>query len=90
MPKATLRLVGFDEGGVSGSPTNLRLVCRIASGGKLAIWGKSGSRRNIDKVLQAGMPCTVVCEYRQPNEIHAVEYGHTHWVREDMDLEVVG
>ena len=34
--------VAFDEGGVKQNPENrekLRLVCQIASGGKLAIWG---------------------------------------------------
>ena len=53
------RLVDLDEGGVAGSPDNLRLVCLLHGGGKLAIWGQAGSRNNIDIVLKAGIPCTV-------------------------------
>jgi hypothetical protein len=82
-------LVGFDEGGLSGSPENLRLVCNVASGGKLAIWGKEGSRRNIDAVLEAGLPCTVESEWLLPNPVHAEKFDHTYWVREDLALRVV-
>ena len=90
MNKGMFRLITFDEGGVNGTPENLRLVCRIQGGGKLAIWGKAGSRRNIDAVLSAGLPCTVECEWREPNPIQAQRFGHTQWVREDLDLKVVG
>ena len=38
MSVTKLRLIGFDEGGVCGKQ-NLRLVCNLESGGKLAIWG---------------------------------------------------
>jgi hypothetical protein len=90
MNKGTFRLVAFDEGGVAGSPENRRLVCLVDSGGKLAIWGKDGARRNIDAVLKAGVPCTVECEWRPPNPVHAEKFGHTQWVREDLHLAVVG
>lgn len=87
--RGRFRLIAFDEGGVNGAPDNLRLVCRVEGGGKLAIWGKTDSRRSIDAVLAAGVPCTVECEWREPNPIQAERFGHTHWVREDLDLKVV-
>jgi hypothetical protein len=89
MPRGTFHLVGLDEGGVRGRPDNLRLVCLIQSAGKLAIWGKHENRHNIDAVMNAGVPCTVECEYREPNPIHAQNFGHTHWVPEDFELKVV-
>lgn len=82
-------LTGFDEGGVAGSADNLRLVCILRGGGKLAIWGKISSRRNIDTVLNAGVPCTIECDYRQPNDVHAKKFGHRYWVREDCRLRIV-
>jgi hypothetical protein len=81
-------LMGFDEGGVRGKPDNLRLVCQIDPGGKLAVWGREGNRRNIDSVLTAGLPCIVECEFREPND-WGTGFGHTHWVREDQALRVV-
>jgi hypothetical protein len=32
------------------------------------------------------VPCVIECQYRQPTEIHAAEYGHRYWVREDCRL----
>jgi hypothetical protein len=61
----------------------------IEGGGKLAIWGQSQSRRNIDAVLKAGVPCTIECDYRAPGQVQASKYGHTQWVREDCRLRVV-
>ena len=90
MNKGTFRLMTFDEGGVAGSPENRRLVCLVDSGGKLAIWGKEGALKNIDAVLGAGLPCTVECEWREPHPIQAERFGHTQWVREDLDLKVIG
>ena len=89
MKSSTFRLTAFDEGSVTGTPDNLRLVCLEESGGKLAIWGKQGARRNIDAVLKTGMPCTVECEWREPNPTHAAKFGHRYWVREDFSLKVV-
>lgn len=88
LQKGTFHLTGFDEGGVRGSARHRRLVCLIASGGKLAIWGKDGARKNIDTVLRAGMPCVIECEYREPNQTHAAQYDHRYWVREDCTLVV--
>lgn len=89
MNSGTFRLVAFDEGGVMGTTQNRRLVCLIESGGKLAIWGKDSARRNIDAVLAAGLPCTVECSWREPNPIQAARFGHTQWVREDLDLKII-
>jgi hypothetical protein len=46
------------------------LVCVMKNGGKLAIWGKKSSRRNIDLVHRTGVPCVIDCDYRAPNKIH--------------------
>jgi hypothetical protein len=84
-------LVRFDEDRLKGKSEKRRLVCVIESGGKLAIWGQeipSRNMRNIDSVLKSGMPCTVECEYQEPAE-WAKSYGHTHWVGQDFDLDVI-
>lgn len=91
MTKGIFHLVRFDEGGPKGKPEKRRLVCVIRAGGKLAIWGQevpSHNMRNIETALNAGMPCTVECEYREPEE-WAVQYGHTHWVAQDYVLRVI-
>jgi len=87
--KGIFTIVGFDEGGVRGTPDNLRLVCLLAEGGKLAIWGAAGNSNNIDRVTEHGIPCTISCEYRKPGEIQAEKYGHTYWVRQDFTLTVL-
>jgi hypothetical protein len=89
MARGTFRLSGFDEGGVRGTPDNLRLVCVLEGGGKLAIWGKDGASENIDKVVRAGLPCNIECEFRPPGDVQAQKFGHTHWVRQDYDLTIV-
>ena len=88
-PSGTFRLVAFDEGGVRGAPYRRRLVCNIEGGGKMAISGQDGSRRNIDAVLNAGTPCTVECEYRSPSPHMAQRFGHTHWVPQDARLRIL-
>lgn len=88
MESARFRLVRFDEGGVNRNGNTFRLVCVIESGGKLAIWGDEGDMRNIEAVGKAGMPCTVECEYRTPED-WGVKYGHTHWVPQHQSLRVI-
>ncbi len=85
----TFTLIAFDEGGVKGSPSNLRLVCNTEKGDKIAIWGDRKNRQNIDTVLDAGLPCKVSCKYREPKLDHAKQYGHTHWVKQDFPLRVL-
>jgi len=89
MATKTFKLIGLDEGGVrqSQGSENLRLVCRIEGGGKLAVWGSVGARENIDRVLSAGMPCEVVCEVIPPSE-WAIQKGHSHWVPQGKSLRV--
>jgi hypothetical protein len=89
MPRATFRLIGFDEGGVRGTPDSLRLVCLLEGSGKLAIWGKANNSKNIEKVVAVALPCSVECEYRPPATVQAERFGHTHWVREDFNLRVL-
>lgn len=88
----TFTLIAFDEQPhVRAGPTGqLRLVCRLKGGGKIAIWGSEGSRRNIDAVRAAGLPCIVECGYteRLPRWARE-EYGHTQWVDQHSDLHVV-
>jgi hypothetical protein len=90
MERQTFRLIALDEGGVrqSRENDNLRLVCLIEGGGKLAVWGRDESRDNIDKVRSAGMPCAVECECIAPEQ-WAVKYGHTYWVPQGASLRVL-
>ena len=53
------------------------------------LWGEDGHSGNIDKVVQAGFPCTIECEYREPGEKFAQQYGHTHWGNQESELHVV-
>jgi hypothetical protein len=85
----TFKLIGLDEGGVQGSEAHLRLVCRIEGDGKLAVWGSTGSRENINNVLAAGMPCEVECDCKPALEPQATLYGHTYWVPQGNKLRVV-
>jgi hypothetical protein len=87
--RGKFQITGFDEGGVKGTPENLRLVCLTDSDGKLAVWGAKASRRNIDKILRADLPCQVECEWRAPNPTQARKFGHRFWVREDCELNVL-
>jgi hypothetical protein len=89
LPTAIFRLIGFDEGGVKQTQKATRLVCLIEGGGKLAIWGGLFDHPNIDAVLAAGIPCSVECEYREPEEWGWLDYSHTHWVAESYRLRVV-
>lgn len=88
-PADTFRLVGYDEGGVRGAPGRRRLVCNVEGGGKIAIWGREGTRDNIDAVLAAGLPCSIECEHRSPSPRMARKFGHTLWVPRDAHLRVV-
>jgi hypothetical protein len=83
-------LIGFDEGGVQGTPENLRLVCVIKGGGKFAVWGQESARKNIDAILKVGLPCVVHCQPRPPRGFAASKFGHTHWLQEDTRLGVTG
>ena len=90
METLRFRLTGLDEGGVrqSREKDNLRLVCLLEGGGKLAIWGRPDSRQNIDRVRTASMPCDVECECVDP-ESWALGYGHTKWVPQGSTLRVI-
>ena len=91
MKTAQFRLVKFDEGGLAGSLEKRRLVCVTDDDGKLAIWGQESPQRNmrnIEVVLNAGLPCNVECQYQEPAG-WAVLKGHTHWVAQDYALRVL-
>ena len=81
-------LTGMDENGVKESKGNLRLVCRINGGGKLAIWGTSAARQNIDQVIRTGFPCVVECDCIAP-ESWAAKYGHSYWVPQGNSLQIL-
>ena len=86
----SFRLIGFDEGGPREGPNgDLRLVCNVQSGEKIAIFGSVQDRSNIDAVLNAGIPCTINCETRPPADWAASQYGHTHWIPESVTLHIV-
>ena len=89
MPRAKFRLIAYEEVRVEGESEHRRLVCVTDSGDKVAIWGNDSNMRNIDTVRQAGLPCTVECEYRGPSDFATQRFGHTHWVRQNMFLRVI-
>ena len=89
MNSGVFRIVRFDEGGEKVGPKgDLRLVCNVEGGEKIAIWGSEHSRNNIDAVLKAGLPCNIECEYRPPGPF-GKKFGHTHWVPEDCHLRIL-
>lgn len=76
------RLIDYDEGGPkTGKEGDIRLVCNTEEGDRVAIWGSDHERYNIDAVLKAGLPCTIVCDTIQPAD-WSTKYNHTHWVPE--------
>lgn len=83
------KILGIDEGGVKQSQGNLRIVCRIDGGGKLAVWGIVDSPENIEKLRGATMPCEIECDCVAP-QAWAVTHGHTHWVPPGYKLQVYG
>jgi hypothetical protein len=64
-----------------------RLVCHIQGGGLLAVWGDERNNANINKVLNAGFPCTVQCDPIQPGPYEREHFGHTFWVPQENYLE---
>ena len=86
----SFRLISFDEGGTREGPKrDLRLVCNAQSGDKIAIFGSMQNRKNIDAVLNAGIPCTINCKTRPPADWAASRFGHTHWIPETVTLHIV-
>ena len=84
-------LTALDETGPikSKGKNNLRLVCCIEGGGKLAIWGTVDSHSNIDAVLRAGMPCTIECDTAEAVDPRFRRYGHTAWCPQNGRLRIV-
>jgi len=90
--RGRFQIVTYEEGGQvrSQESPNLRLVCITDSNEKLVIWGEEDKNRtNIDKVLQAGLPCQIDCEYREPTDDFRKKFGHTYWVPQDAKLELM-
>ena len=90
--KARFRIVGFEEGRPvrSQGSANMRLVCLTDSDEKLVIWGEEGKEtKNIEKVLQHGLPCQVECDYIAPTETFKSKFGHKYWVPQNHKLEVI-
>lgn len=84
----TFTFIGYDEGGMNvGRDGAHRLVCVARSGAKVAIFGSEGNLKNMNAVLDAGLPCFVRCRTRTPATHAAERFGHTHWVSEDSALE---
>ena len=91
MSQGRFHLVGLDESGGKheGVKGDIRLVCQIDGGGKLAIWGSIRNTRNIDLVMGASFPCVISCLWREPSSWARERYGHIHWVQENANLEVI-
>ena len=85
----TFTFLAYDEGGVMIGPTGAhRLVCVADSGAKVVIFGRRGALKNIDAVLEAGLPCIARCEIRPASRTANLYAGHTHWVWEHSMLEL--
>ena len=86
----TFIFLAYDEGGMTIGPTGAhRLVCVADSGAKVVIFGHASELKNINSVLEAGLPCIVRCETRRASRTANRFAGHTHWVWEHCMLEVV-
>ena len=86
----TFTFRAYDEGGMMIGPTGAhRLVCVAASGAKVVIFGHESELKNINTVLEAGLPCNVRCETRPASQTANSFAGHTHWVWEYSMLEVM-
>ena len=85
----TFTFVAYDEGGMMiGSTGAHRLVCVADSGGKVVMFGHESGLKNINAVLEAGLPCFVRCETHPASQTAKRFSGHTHWVWEYSMLEV--
>lgn len=85
----TFTFLAHDESGMKIGPTGAhRLVCFADSGAKVVILGRKSQLKNINAVLEAGLPCTVRCETYPASRTVGLLFGHTHWVRECSTLEV--
>jgi hypothetical protein len=53
-------------------------------------WGEHNKdRRNIDRVLQSGLPCEIECDWIEPGEAFKEKFGHKYWIPQHAKLEVV-
>ena len=85
----TFTFLAYDEGGMMIGPTGAhRLVCVADSGAKVVIFGHKSELKNINTVLEAGLPCNVRCETSPASQIANRFAGHTHWVWKHSTLEV--
>ena len=85
----TFTFIAYDEGGMMIGPTGAhRLVCVADSGAKVVIFGRESELKNINAVLEAGLPCMVRCETHPASQTANRFAGHTHWVWEHSMLEV--
>ena len=85
----TFTFLAYDEGGMMIASTGAhRLVCVADSGAKVVIFGSESESKNINAVLEAGLPCTVRCETYPASRTANRFAGHTHWVWEHSMLEV--
>ncbi|MCY4314389.1 MAG: hypothetical protein OXD44_12015 [Gammaproteobacteria bacterium] len=44
---------------------------------------------NIDKMLEAGLPCTARRQWRHPEPDFEKNYGHAHWVSQNNSVEIL-
>ena len=84
----TFTFLAYDEGGMMIGPTGAhRLVCVADSGAKVVMFGHESELKNINTVLEAGLPCIVRCEACPASRTANRYAGHTHWVWEHSMLE---
>ena len=85
----TFTFHAYDEGGMNIAATGAhRLVCVADSGAKVVIFGHDSELKNINAVLEAGLPRIVRCETYPASQTANRFWGHTHYVWEYSMLEV--
>ena len=86
----TFTFLAYDEGGVMIGPSGVhRLVCVADSGAKVLIFGHESELKNINTVLEAGLPSNVRCETHPASQAANRFVVHTHWVWEYGMLEIM-
>ena len=79
-----------DEDGMMIGPTGAHRLAGVADpGAKVVIFGHESELKNINTVIEAGLPCNVRCETHPASQAANRFADHTHWVWESSTLEVI-
>jgi hypothetical protein len=87
--EAEFVLTGIDQEFSNHGVTNRRMVCHIASGDRMAIWGRKGHTEHIAAIEAHGFPCTISCWWREPHPWEREQYGSTHCLDESASMRIL-